>query len=105
MCDDVTDDVCQGCLLIALPRKTGPNIDDGESTWSCEVRYRGGRVRTVALGRRHQPWMQECRLACWRAGWAFIHNRLKAYGAGNFLDARGKPARAFEDVTQERESH
>ena len=24
------------------------------------------------LGRRHQPWMQECRLACWRAGWGFI---------------------------------
>ena len=47
MCDDVTDDVCQGCLLIALPRKTGPDIDDGESTWSCEVRYRGGRGRTV----------------------------------------------------------
>ena len=47
MCDDVTDDVCQGCLLIALPSKTGPDIDDGESTWSCEVRCRGGRVRTV----------------------------------------------------------
>ena len=24
------------------------------------------------LGRRHPPWMQECRLACWRAGWGFI---------------------------------
>ena len=47
MCDDVTDDVCQGGLLIALPCKTGPNIDDGESTWSCEVRCRGGRGRTV----------------------------------------------------------
>ena len=40
-------DVCQGGLLIALPSKAGPNIDDGESTWSCEVRCRGGRVRTV----------------------------------------------------------
>ena len=26
MFDDVTDDVCQGGLLIALPRKMGPNI-------------------------------------------------------------------------------
>ena len=43
MFDDVTDDVCRGCLLIALPSKTGPSIDDGESTWSCEVRCRGGR--------------------------------------------------------------
>ena len=47
MFDDVTDDVCRGGLLIALPSKTGPNIDDGESTWSCEVRCRCGRVRTV----------------------------------------------------------
>ena len=34
MFDDVTDDVCRGCLLIALPSKTGPDIDNGESTWS-----------------------------------------------------------------------
>ena len=29
MCDDVTDDVCQGGLLIALPSKAGPNIEPG----------------------------------------------------------------------------
>ena len=47
MCDDVTDDVCQGGLLIALPSKAGSDIDDGESTWSREARRGGGRGRTV----------------------------------------------------------
>ena len=41
MCDDVTDDVCQSGLLMhcrALEcTKAGPNIDNGESTCSCEV--------------------------------------------------------------------
>ena len=70
MCDDVTDDVCRGCLLIALPSKTGPDIDDGESTWSCEVRYRGGRVRTVGRAPGAVPstldaGVQACLLARW----------------------------------------
>ena len=49
------------------------------------------------LGRRHPPWMQECRLACWRAGWGFIRSRLTTYRTGKFLDARGTPARAFQE--------
>ena len=70
MRDDVTDDVCQGCLLIALPLKTGPDIDDGESTWSCEVRCRGGRVRTVGRAPGTAPstldaGVQACLLARW----------------------------------------
>ena len=70
MFDDVTDDVCRGGLLIALPSKTGPNIDDGESTWSCEVRYRGGRGRTVGRASGAAPstldaGVQTCLLASW----------------------------------------
>ena len=49
------------------------------------------------LGRRHPPWMQECRLACWRAGWGFIRSRLTTYRTGKFLDARRKPVRAFQE--------
>ena len=108
MCDDVTDDVCRGCLLIALPSKSSPDIDDGESTWSCEERCRGGRGRTV--GRGPASCEERCRggainlgcgsaslLACWRAGWGFIRKRLTTYGAGKFLDAREMPARAFQE--------
>ena len=69
MFDDVTD-VCRGGLLIALPSKTGSDIDDGESTWSCEVRYRGGRGRTVGRAPGAAPstldaGVQTCLLASW----------------------------------------
>ena len=37
------------------------------------------------------------RLACWRAGWGFIRNRLTTFGAGKSLDAKGKPVRAFQE--------
>ena len=70
MFDDVTDDVCQGGLLNALPSNTGPDIDDGESTWSCEVRCRCGRVRTVGRAPGAAPstldaGVQTCLLASW----------------------------------------
>ena len=70
MCDDVTDDVCQGCLLIALPSKAGPNIDDGDSSWSREARRGGGRVRTVgrapeAATSTLDAGVQTCLLASW----------------------------------------
>ena len=79
MCDDVTDDVCQGCLLNALPSKTGPNIDDGESTWSCEERCRGGRGRTVGRAPEAAPstWdagVPACLLAGELAGVLFVRD-------------------------------
>ena len=70
MCDDVTDDVCQGGLLIALPSKAGPNIDNGESTWSCEARRGGGKVHSVGRAPGAAPstldaGVQACLLASW----------------------------------------
>ena len=63
MFDDMTDDVCQGGLLIALPSKAGSDIDDGESTWSREARRGGGRGRTV--GNCWQgPWGGAINLGC-----------------------------------------
>ena len=70
MFDDMTDDVCQGGLLIALPSKAGSDIDDGESTWSSEVRCRGGRGRTVGrapgtASSTLDAGVQACLLARW----------------------------------------
>ena len=72
MFEDVMHDVCQGCLLIALPRETGLDIDDVESTLVAlgVARRRGGRVHTVGRAPGAAPssldaGVRACLLASW----------------------------------------
>ena len=73
MFDDVTDDMCQGGLLIALPSKV---IRTLVSTRSCEARRGGGRGLTVGRAPEAAPSTLDAgvQLACWRAGRGYIRD-------------------------------
>ena len=61
ICDDVTDDVCQGGLLIALPRKMGPNI-------GFNLVVRGDARRRQGAYCWQGPWDSVINLGCRSAG-------------------------------------
>ena len=102
MFDDVTDDVCQGGLLNALPSNTGPDIDDGESTWSCELRCRGGRVHSVGRAPGVRAINLGCRsallLAGELAGVVFVTNR-RCKEPGNLWTQEGCLRGSFRKAT------
>ena len=61
ICDDVTDDVCQGGLLIALPHKMGPNI-------GFNLVVRGDARRRQGAYCWQGPWDSVINLGCRSAG-------------------------------------